>query len=132
MSAPPESFHHIRIEPQGWEFSSPAKQTLLLAALQAGYRLPHSCRNGTCRACMARLLDGQIEYQVEWPGLLREEQEEGWILPCVACARSDLRLEAPLAVALRSEASSGGRALSPSPAPVDKSVHSLPIDAPSD
>jgi len=131
MSAPPESFH-IRIEPQGWEFSSPAGQRLLLAALQAGYRLPHSCRNGTCRACMTRLLEGRIDYLVEWPGLLREEKEEGWILPCVACARSDLRLDAPLAVALHSEASPGTLAPSPSPAPVDKSVHSLQIDAPSD
>ncbi len=132
MSAPPESFHHIRIEPQGWEFSSQAGQTLLLAALQAGYRLPHSCRNGSCRACMTRLLEGRIDYQVEWPGLLREEKEEGWILPCVACARSDLRLEAPQAAALHSEASPGTLAPTPSPAPVDKSVHSLPIDAPSD
>lgn len=132
MSAPPETLHRIRIEPQGWEFSSPPGQSLLLAALQAGYRLPHSCRNGTCRACMTRLLEGRIDYQVEWPGLLREEKEEGWILPCVACARSDLRLDAPQAVALQSEASPGTLAPSPSPAPVDKSVHSLPIDAPSD
>ncbi|MBA4344084.1 MAG: hypothetical protein C0423_18250 [Methylibium sp.] len=132
MSAPPESFHHIHIEPQGWEFSSTAGQSLLLAALQAGYRLPHSCRNGTCRACMTRLMEGRVEYQVEWPGLLREEKEEGWILPCVACARSDLRLDAPLAVALRSNCSGGTLAPSSSPAPVDKSVHSLQIDAPSD
>lgn len=103
MSAPSESFR-IRIEPQGWEFSCPAQQTLLLAALDAGYRLPHACRNGSCRACMARLLEGRIDYRVEWPGLLREEKDAGWILPCVASPRSELRLEAPQAVVLVSAA----------------------------
>ncbi|MFP5392026.1 MAG: (2Fe-2S)-binding protein, partial [Gammaproteobacteria bacterium] len=32
-----------------------------------------------------------------WPGLSREEKQEGWILPCVALARSDLVLAAPAA-----------------------------------
>lgn len=87
----------ITLLPQGWAFDCPPEQTLLLGALAAGYRLPHACRNGTCRACMARLLEGQIAYRIEWPGLLREEKAEGLILPCVAEPRSDLTLEAPAA-----------------------------------
>ncbi len=82
----------VEIEPQGWRFACAATQTVLLAALAEGLRLPHSCRNGTCRACIARLLEGQIEYRVEWPGLSREEKDEGLILPCVACPRSDLKI----------------------------------------
>lgn len=84
----------VEIAPQGWRFDCAAQQTVLLAALDAGLALPHSCRNGTCRACIARLLDGQIEYRIEWPGLSREEKAEGWILPCVACPRSPLTIEA--------------------------------------
>ncbi|MBL8328554.1 MAG: 2Fe-2S iron-sulfur cluster binding domain-containing protein [Rubrivivax sp.] len=59
-------------------------QSLLEAALAAGVRLRRSCRNGTCRACIARLQDGAVSYRVEWPGLLAEEKQQGWVLPCVA------------------------------------------------
>jgi ferredoxin len=90
----------VEIAPQGWRFDCAPQHSVLLAALDAGLRMPHSCRNGTCRACIARLLDGQIEYRIEWPGLSREEKAEGWILPCVACARSALTIEAPATVNL--------------------------------
>jgi len=47
---------------------------------------------------MCRLLSGTIAYRIEWPGLSAEEKAEGWILPCVAYAQSDLVLEVePLA-----------------------------------
>jgi ferredoxin len=74
-------------------FAAPARRSLLLAAQDAGLRLPSSCRNGSCRACMCRLLQGRISYLVEWPGLLADEKAEGWILPCVALAESDLVIE---------------------------------------
>ena len=35
-----------------------------------------SCRNGTCRTCLCRLDSGQIAYEIEWPGLTREEKAE--------------------------------------------------------
>lgn len=76
-------------------FRSPAGQSLLQAALAQGVALPSSCRNGTCRACLCKLVAGEIAYRIEWPGLSREEKTEGWILPCVAEARSDLRLFLP-------------------------------------
>ena len=71
--------------------------TLLEAAAHAGVRLPSSCRNGTCRTCMCRVASGQVSYRIEWPGLLPEEKAQGFILPCVAMAASDLVIEAPLA-----------------------------------
>ena len=78
----------------------PPGLSLLEAAQAQGVRLARSCRNGTCRACLARLVSGQVAYTIAWPGLLAEEKAEGWILPCVACARSDLVIEAPQAVEL--------------------------------
>ncbi|MFH7044503.1 2Fe-2S iron-sulfur cluster-binding protein [Paucibacter sp. JuS9] len=92
----PEDYE-VRIVPQQQQWRCAADQTLLLSALAAGWRLPHSCRNGTCRACMAQLLEGQIEYRIEWPGLSAEEKAAGQILPCVACPRSDVVIEAPAA-----------------------------------
>ncbi len=87
----------VTLLPQQWHFDAAADQPLLLAGLNAGIRLPHSCRNGTCRACITRMTAGEIAYRIEWPGLSREEKQEGWILPCVAQPRSDITLEAPSA-----------------------------------
>ncbi|PLZ04215.1 ferredoxin [Burkholderia sp. WAC0059] len=88
----------VRVEPLGQTFEAPAGLTLLEAAGLARIRLPRSCRNGTCRTCLARLVSGTIRYTVEWPGLMPEEKAEGLILPCVAVAETDLVIEAPGAV----------------------------------
>lgn len=85
----------IAIEGEDPPFEALADQTILKAALQAGAGLLSSCRNGTCRACRCHLLEGEIRYLIEWPGLSAEEKAEGWILPCVAQPCSDLRLRRP-------------------------------------
>ncbi len=92
----PQSYR-IRFQPgePGDCFEAPAELTVLRASLREGGGLLSSCRAGTCRACMRRLVSGQIEYLVEWPGLSAEEKAEGWFLPCVARPRSDLVIEAP-------------------------------------
>ncbi len=72
-------------------------QSLLEAALAAGVSLPRSCRNGTCRECIALLLEGDVHHRIEWPGLSADEQEEGWVLPCVAIADTDVVLLQPRA-----------------------------------
>lgn len=93
---PPQRFR-LTVLPLARSLDCAADQTLLLAALGQGLQLPHSCRNGSCRACLARLRSGEVVYRVEWPGLSREEKDAGWTLPCVALPRSDVCLEAPLA-----------------------------------
>ncbi|KIF82767.1 2Fe-2S iron-sulfur cluster-binding protein [Noviherbaspirillum autotrophicum] len=107
MSGGERSFS-VRIAPAGWTFEAPRAMTLLEAAARAGVRLASSCRNGTCRACMCRLASGNVSYRIEWPGLLPEEKAQGFILPCVAMAASDLVIEAPQAV--RNSASEAHRA----------------------
>ena len=82
----------IRLEATGQQFEARADQTLLQAFEAAGIALANSCRNGTCRTCMAHMSEGQVTYRMEWPGLLKEEKEEGWVLPCVAYAASDITL----------------------------------------
>lgn len=90
----------VRLEPSGLAFETDAATTLLQAAEAAGIELPSSCRNGTCRTCICRRLSGETRHTIEWPGLSLDEKEEGWILPCVAQAVSDLTLDAPGARAL--------------------------------
>ena len=87
----------LTIQPAGWQATVAPGQTLLQAARAAGLTLPSSCRNGSCRACLCRLVSGTIHYQIDWPGLLAEEKAEGWILPCVAGASSDVVIAAPAA-----------------------------------
>jgi len=56
-------------------------------------QLPSSCRNGTCRTCMCRLISGEVAYSIDWPGLSAQEKAEGYVLPCVARPTSNLVLE---------------------------------------
>nr|WKF61637.1 Ferredoxin [Paraburkholderia busanensis] len=88
----------VLVEPLGQRFEAPDSLTLLEAAGFANLRLPRSCRNGTCRTCMCRLTAGRVRYTIEWPGLSREEKAEGYILPCVAIAETDLVIDVPDAV----------------------------------
>ena len=71
------------------------QQTLLASAEAAGIELLSSCRNGTCRACLCRLVKGAVRYRIEWPGLSAEEKAQGWVLPCVAEPVADGVLERP-------------------------------------
>ncbi|SFB88331.1 2Fe-2S iron-sulfur cluster-binding protein [Massilia yuzhufengensis] len=89
--------HTILLQPSGLAFDADEHTSLLAAAEAAGIALPSSCRNGTCRTCICRLRRGAASHLVEWPGLSFDEKREGWILPCVAVARADLEIEAPLA-----------------------------------
>jgi ferredoxin len=91
------AFHRLTVLPGAWQAPVAAQQSLLQAARAAGVALPSACRNGSCRACLCRLVSGSIHYQIDWPGLLAEEKAEGWILPCVATASSDVVIDAPAA-----------------------------------
>jgi ferredoxin len=87
----------VQLSGQEWHFSAQAERTLLESAALCDIILPSSCRNGTCRTCMCRMTQGQIRYQIDWPGLTAEEKQEGMILPCVAYPLSHLILENPTA-----------------------------------
>ncbi len=88
----------VRIEPAGFGFDADGTATLLQSAEAAGIELPSSCRNGTCRTCICKMLAGQVRYRIDWPGVSRDERAEGWILPCVAEPLSDVTLDVPFAM----------------------------------
>lgn len=77
----------------GQQFDAWSDKPLLASLEQGGIDWPSSCRNGTCRTCIAQLARGQVRYEIEWPGLSAEEKAEGYVLPCVAFPCSDLVLE---------------------------------------
>ncbi|HEX7646282.1 MAG TPA: 2Fe-2S iron-sulfur cluster-binding protein [Noviherbaspirillum sp.] len=88
----------VLLQPRGLRFDATDEATVLDAALLDGVRIPTSCRNGTCRTCMCRLVSGKVAYRIAWPGLTPEEKADNFILPCVAYPQSDLVIEAPAAV----------------------------------
>jgi ferredoxin len=88
----PRSNFPARVEPGAQVFEAPAGQTLLVAMEQAGIEWPSSCRNGTCRTCIGQLSQGEVRYEIQWPGLSLEEKASNHVLPCVAYAISPLTL----------------------------------------
>ena len=91
-SAAAPRIHQLRLGPDAAPLAAPEHQSLLESAAQAGTELLASCRNGTCRSCIRRLLSGRVSYRIEWPGLSREEKAQGYVLPCVAYPEGDLVL----------------------------------------
>jgi len=71
-------------------------ETRLLEALaSSGLPLRKPCRNGVCGLCRCKLVAGEITYQWRLPhGLWQKDIEQGYILPCIAYALSDLTLAA--------------------------------------
>lgn len=86
-----------RVEPDGQTFEAWKNQTLLESMEQGGLQWPSSCRSGSCRTCLGTLIQGEVRYEMEWPGLNPEEKAEGCVLPCVAYPVTDVTLKDPFA-----------------------------------
>ena len=86
-----------RVEPDGQTFDARKNQTLLESMEQGGLQWPSSCRSGSCRTCLGTLIQGEVRYEMEWPGLNPEEKAEGCVLPCVAYPVTDVTLKDPFA-----------------------------------
>lgn len=62
--------------------------TILDAAMRAGADLPYSCKGGVCSTCMAKVLEGRVEMDVNY-GLEPDEVAAGFVLTCQAHPRSE-------------------------------------------
>lgn len=85
----------VQVLPADLQYDVEGDLSLLEAADMSRVQLPSSCRNGTCRTCLCRLVSGEVTYSIEWPGLSAEEKAEGYVLPCVARPTSHVVLEQP-------------------------------------
>lgn len=81
------------IEWRGQRFHATEEDTVLQAAERAGLPFPSSCRNGTCRTCLRKVLEGDIVYLIDWPGVSADERAQGYFLPCVSCPATDLVID---------------------------------------
>jgi len=89
----------VQVIPADLHYDVEGDLSLLEAAEMSRVQLPSSCRNGTCRTCLCRLVSGEVTYSMEWPGLSAEEKAEGYVLPCVARPTTHVVLEQPDACA---------------------------------
>ncbi len=55
--------------------------SILEAALKHGADLPFACKGGVCCTCKAKLIEGEVEMDVNY-GLEQEEIEHGFVLTC--------------------------------------------------
>ena len=88
--------YQICLVKSGKIFSIDNDETMLEAALNAGIVLSFSCRGGTCRSCMTRILSGHAEHDPEYADELSIDAGEiadGYRLLCSTFAYSDLELE---------------------------------------
>ena len=88
--------HAIRLAKMGVTFEAEDDEIILDAAERANIVLTHSCRSGTCRACITHVLSGCLEHDPEYADELSidaNEMEAGYRLLCSAFACSDVELD---------------------------------------
>ncbi|MBI5892001.1 MAG: CDP-6-deoxy-delta-3,4-glucoseen reductase [Nitrosomonadales bacterium] len=82
------------IHPSNHTFPNDASETILEAALEHGYTLPYSCRDGACGACKGKVLQGLVDHgKAQAFALSEEEKAAGMALFCCAKPLSDLVVE---------------------------------------
>ena len=86
--------NRVRIQPSGHEIDVESDESVLDAALRAGYALPYGCRNGTCAACLGEIVSGEFSYpQGRPPALTEAAAAAGQVLLCQAQPCGDAEVE---------------------------------------
>lgn len=86
--------YQVTIQPSGHQFTVKPNESLLSAALNAGFSLPYGCRNGACGTCKGKVLAGSVDYGAhQESALTHEDKLKGLALFCCCKAQSDLTIE---------------------------------------
>jgi ferredoxin len=84
--------HQVTFRRKGVTIECAEDEYILEAAENAGMRLPHDCRSGTCTTCIKKCLEGEM-YQDLAFALDDEDLEQGWRLICIGSPLSDVVLD---------------------------------------
>ena len=78
----------IKLDGRSFDFTLDYNSNNILdAALAQGADLPFSCKGGVCTTCKAKLVEGEVEMEVNY-GLEPDEVNAGFILTCQSHPRS--------------------------------------------
>ena len=80
----------------GQAFEVAPGETVLEAATRSGVDIPFSCRSGTCRTCLSRVISGSIQHDPDYVDDLLIDEEEiaaGYRLLCSSFAYKDSLVE---------------------------------------
>ena len=80
----------------GHSFEVAEGEIVLTAAIRQGVDIPYSCRSGTCRTCLSKIMSGRIEHEPEYEDELmldRSEVEDGFRLLCSSLACEDSEID---------------------------------------
>ena len=87
--------YRVNVHPSDHTFFAEPSETLLEAGLRAGLNLDHSCANGSCGECRARLRWGKILPAAHADYRFSErEKQQGWFLMCSCRPAGDVVIEA--------------------------------------
>ncbi len=85
----PKSKITLKLDGRSFDFELPfGGDTILDAALKLGADLPFACKGGVCSTCRAKLIEGEVEMEMNW-ALEPEEVEKGFILTCQSHPKTD-------------------------------------------
>jgi CDP-4-dehydro-6-deoxyglucose reductase len=86
--------HQVTLQPSGHSFTVADNESVLTAAIDAGYNLPYGCRNGACGACKGLIIKGEVDYgEYQASALSDAEKRAGQALLCCAKPLDDLVIE---------------------------------------
>jgi CDP-4-dehydro-6-deoxyglucose reductase len=87
--------HEVKLLPSGHVFEVQSRESLLDAGLREGLNLDHNCANGTCGACRARLVSGDLELIQHYDYRFSpREQADNVFLMCCHRPASAVEIEA--------------------------------------
>jgi ring-1,2-phenylacetyl-CoA epoxidase subunit PaaE len=85
----PKSKITVKLDGISFDFELSQKgEAILDAALKQGADLPYACKGGVCCTCRAKLVEGQVDMEVNY-GLEPDEIEQGFILTCQSHPKSE-------------------------------------------
>lgn len=76
----------------GVTFESDNETTILASATKNNIILEHSCKNGRCGVCRARITKGKTKELHNFNSLTQEEKQQNIILTCCHAAETDIEL----------------------------------------
>lgn len=88
--APPklDKVFDVKIASSGKIIKIPGDKSVTAALEDKGVKVKTSCEQGACGTCKVKVLEGEVEHRDK--RLKDPEKAEGWFLPCVSRAKSDV------------------------------------------